>query len=166
MVRIARVLAVAALVASTASACGSPNFHYTLAPLSIRTKPVVVAKIKVIKIDGRIAFRTARATLRESSYAALDEVVAVLQRNPQLRQVEVQGHTDSRGNARRNRLLSQSRANTVVRYLVSKGIDASRLVAKGYGAARPIADNDSAEGRSQNRRVEFHVADAKTVASR
>ena len=80
-----------------------------------------------------------------------------MQKNPQLQLVEVQGHCDIRGGHEYNMGLSQRRAEAVRDYLVSKGIEASKLVARGYGLTRPIADNTTKEGMSQNRRVEFVI---------
>jgi OOP family OmpA-OmpF porin len=70
--------------------------------------------------------------------------------------VEIRGYTDSVGPASYNLELSQRRAEAVKQYLVNAGIDPSRLVAKGYGEADPIASNKTPEGRAQNRRIEFH----------
>ena len=73
---------------------------------------------------------------------------------PDLR-VRVEGHTDSQGDDEKNRLLSQSRADAVVAYLVEKGVTGSRLSSIGFGEVAPIADNGTSEGRAQNRRVQF-----------
>jgi len=81
-------------------------------------------------------------------------VVIFLQKNPQW-YVEIQGHTDSTGPKAWNDTLSQMRADSVMNYLVSHGISASRLTANGYGSSEPVASNDTAEGRQQNRRVDF-----------
>ncbi len=89
----------------------------------------------------------------------LDEVAAALRVQPELH-VEIQGYTDSIGSAAYNLNLSQRRAEAVKAYLVSKGLDAASLTAKGYGKANPIVSNDTAEGRAQNRRVAFEVTNA------
>jgi len=85
----------------------------------------------------------------------------VLNDNPEITKVEVQGHTDNRGGAALNKALSQKRAAAVMKALVTRGIDKSRLVAKGYGPDLPIADNTTDEGRQQNRRVQFKIVDKK-----
>ncbi|WP_052294289.1 OmpA family protein [Desulfosudis oleivorans] len=108
-------------------------------------------------IEG-LNFERARADIMADSFAKLDEVVTVLKNNPELR-LEVQGHTDSRGNPGFNQVLSEQRAGAVVRYFVSRGIAADRLVSKGFGPSQPIADNDTAEGRAENRRVELNPID-------
>jgi OmpA-OmpF porin, OOP family len=86
----------------------------------------------------------------------LDEVAAALLTQPELH-IEVQGHTDSIGTDSYNLGLSQRRADAVKAYLVNRGLSASSLTAKGFGKAKPIAGNDTAEGRAQNRRVAFEV---------
>jgi OOP family OmpA-OmpF porin len=94
--------------------------------------------------------------LTAPSQRTLDEVASALLTQPEL-QVEIQGHTDSIGSVAYNQNLSQRRAEAVKAYLISKGVSASNLTAKGYGKAKPIVSNDTAEGRAQNRRVEFEV---------
>ena len=86
----------------------------------------------------------------------LDEVAAALLTQPELN-VEIQGHTDSIGSDAYNLNLSQRRAQSVKAYLVGRGLNETALTAKGYGKAKPIAGNDTAEGRAQNRRVAFEV---------
>jgi OOP family OmpA-OmpF porin len=89
----------------------------------------------------------------------LNDVAAALAAQPALN-VEIQGHTDSIGSAAYNLNLSQKRADSVRSYLIDKGVSASALTAKGYGKTQPIASNDTAEGRAQNRRVAFAVTNA------
>lgn len=101
-------------------------------------------------------FETGKATLQESSYAVLDELVAYLIRKDDER-VEVGGHTDNVGTAANNLKLSTDRANTVRAYLLTKGIDPSRVTAKGYGMTKPVASNATAEGKAQNRRTEVKI---------
>jgi outer membrane protein OmpA-like peptidoglycan-associated protein len=98
-----------------------------------------------------------KATLRADSEAALNNILEVLTTYPDLR-VELAGHTDNVGKADYNVKLSDARVNTVRGWLVGKGVKADRLTAKGYGAAQPVADNDSPEGRAKNRRVELRKA--------
>ncbi|MCS7162195.1 MAG: OmpA family protein [Bacteroidia bacterium] len=101
-----------------------------------------------------IFFDFAKADLRPESEVELEEVVRLLQANPSWR-VEIQGHTDSLGSAAYNLELSQRRAEAVRQYLLRRGIAATRLSAKGYGATRPIADNSTEAGRALNRRTEI-----------
>ena len=72
-------------------------------------------------------------------------------------EIEISGHTDSKGSDTYNETLSQGRSQSVVDYLASQGIDGARLTARGYGEAKPIDSNDTEEGRANNRRVEFTV---------
>ena len=94
--------------------------------------------------------------LRSESNAELDRLVKLMNDVPGLK-VEISGHTDNTGSAKSNQTLSQERAQAVVSYLTSKGIAASRMTAKGYGQDAPIATNDTADGRQQNRRTEFEI---------
>jgi OmpA-OmpF porin, OOP family len=89
----------------------------------------------------------------------LDQVANALQTQPEL-QVEIQGHSDSIGSDAYNLDLSKRRAESVKSYLVSKGLVASSLTAQGFGKTKPIASNSTAEGRAENRRVEFEVTNA------
>jgi OOP family OmpA-OmpF porin len=108
---------------------------------------------KVMTLQG-VNFDTNKDVLRPDATAILDDAVATLKRYPGM-QVEVAGHTDSANSDAYNLDLSQRRANTVMEYFVSHGIEAERLSAKGYGEAEPIADNGTSEGRFKNRRVEL-----------
>ncbi|HEX2626944.1 MAG TPA: OmpA family protein, partial [Candidatus Limnocylindrales bacterium] len=112
--------------------------------------------------DGRldiiesVYFKTDRAEIEPRSFDLLDKVAAVLASHAKLT-IQVEGHTDSQGDDAYNKKLSQRRTEAVVAYLVKKGIAKSRLVAKGFGEEKPIADNHTAEGRAQNRRVVFTI---------
>jgi outer membrane protein OmpA-like peptidoglycan-associated protein len=104
-----------------------------------------------------VDFEFNKALLTLPAQQTLDQVTAALAAQPEL-SVEIQGHTDSVGSAAYNLRLSQKRADAVKTYLVGKGVSAASLTAKGYGKDRPIASNDSEEGRAQNRRVQFEVS--------
>ena len=101
-----------------------------------------------------LRFETAKADIHPQYYPMLDNVVSVLRANPGLR-VEIQGHTDSQGGAKFNQALSERRAAAVMGYLTSRGVDAHRLSARGYGLTQPITDNGTSQGRAMNRRVEL-----------
>ena len=99
-------------------------------------------------------FDTNSSYIMGSATALLDEVVTILQKNPEMK-LEIQGHADNTGTQEYNLWLSERRASGVMEYLVSKGIDPDRLTAKGYGSTQPVVSNDTAEGRARNRRVEL-----------
>ena len=113
-------------------------------------------KAKAISLSG-ILFHTDSDELRSQSIAVLNATADTLNANPGVK-VEIAGHTDSQGEAAYNQGLSQRRANAVRSYLTSRGVDASRLSAAGYGETQPVADNSTSEGRAQNRRVELRIA--------
>lgn len=110
-----------------------------------------------ITLQG-VTFEFNSATLTAASRPVLDDVAADLKKYPRLR-VELQGHTDSVGADAYNLRLSQKRADAVREYLVSQGVGADQLAAKGYGETQPTADNTSEAGRAENRRVVMHVVD-------
>ncbi|MCP4439770.1 MAG: OmpA family protein [Aureispira sp.] len=103
-----------------------------------------------------VHFNTGKATLKQESFPALDELAEVLKLKNDMR-VEIAGHTDNVGEDDANLTLSQSRAKAVVDYLAQQGISKERLLAKGYGEMEPIATNDTPEGRQQNRRTEARI---------
>jgi OmpA-OmpF porin, OOP family len=117
------------------------------------TKSAVVTSEGTWIFKG-VQFETNSAELKTASYPVLDEIVAGMKEQPELR-VEIQGHTDSRGSKALNDRLSQQRAESVMAYLVSKGISRDRLTARGYGPDKPVASNDTVQGRAENRRVEL-----------
>ncbi|HNP06130.1 MAG TPA: OmpA family protein [Cyclobacteriaceae bacterium] len=103
-----------------------------------------------------IYFDFDKTTLKSESFVELDKVVDLLKSNPSV-EIEISGHTDSKGSDDYNLNLSQGRSQSVVDYLISQGIESYRLSAQGYGETKPIDSNDSEEGRANNRRVEFTV---------
>lgn len=110
------------------------------------------AKEPRVVLEG-VVFETGSAKLRPESHARLDAVVEYMTHKPSAR-IQVSGHTDNVGNARTNQRLSEARARAVRDYLVGKGVDGARIEAVGYGDERPVASNDTEEGRQQNRRIE------------
>ena len=103
-----------------------------------------------------IYFDFDKTTLKSESFAELNKVVEFLKNNPTV-EIEISGHTDSKGSDDYNLNLSQGRSQSVVDYIVSQGIDAFRLAAHGYGETKPIDTNNTEDGRANNRRVEFTV---------
>lgn len=107
-----------------------------------------------VKISDQIHFEYNKAIIRPESFPLLDAVVDILKKNPKIK-LEVQGHTDNRGNAGYNKGLSDRRAASVLKYLVEHGTDGSRLGSMGYGFERPLVPNDTDINRALNRRVQF-----------
>ncbi|MBA2320039.1 MAG: OmpA family protein [Deltaproteobacteria bacterium] len=117
---------------------------------------VIVEKEKIV-ITEKIFFETGKAIIKEISFELLNEIARVMNEHPEVTRIQVEGHTDSDGSNPFNIKLSQSRAESVARFLVGAGVAESRLVAKGYGEEKPIETNATAEGKAQNRRVEFTI---------
>jgi outer membrane protein OmpA-like peptidoglycan-associated protein len=115
-----------------------------------------------IIIRQQIFFEFRRAVIRPESFGILDTVAQVLRDFADIT-IEIQGHTDSRGNDASNDRLSQDRAAAVREYLIRAGIDPSRMTARGYGERVPIESNSTDDGRAANRRVEFHRTDARST---
>jgi outer membrane protein OmpA-like peptidoglycan-associated protein len=117
----------------------------------------VVLTASSIQIKDKVQFATGKAEILPESFGLLDDVAKVFLDNEQIEIVQVEGHTDSTGGAGINRKLSQQRAESVRKYLADKGVAKKRMVAKGFGPDKPIADNADEAGREQNRRVEFNI---------
>jgi outer membrane protein OmpA-like peptidoglycan-associated protein len=118
-------------------------------------KPTIKVEVgKAIVLEG-IVFKTGKSTVEPESEVNLEAAFNTLKDNPDIA-VEIHGHTDNVGKAASNKKLSLRRAEAVRSWLVMKGIDSSRIGVKGFGPERPIADNKTAEGRAQNRRIEFY----------
>jgi len=124
----------------------------------------------VILFKEKVLFGFDRSDLNTSAETNLNKLVNVLQKYPDTN-IEIIGHTDSKGTDDYNQTLSQRRASSVASYLKGQGVSSSRLTTKGMGESDPIATNDTEDGRSQNRRVEFVItanekmkADAKREA--
>jgi OOP family OmpA-OmpF porin len=115
---------------------------------------LVIVTAKEIKITQQIHFEFDKDKIRSESFPILDAVADVLKTNPNIK-IDVQGHTDNKGAADYNKKLSDRRAASVKKYLVGKGVDASRLVSHGYGAEMPIVPNTTDQNRALNRRVQF-----------
>jgi OOP family OmpA-OmpF porin len=117
-------------------------------------KPVVE---EVIIIPQQVFFDFDSSVIKPEFAVVLEEEAAKILRQKEHKGIIIEGHTDSIGTSEYNQLLSERRSNAIKELLVSKGISASILTAKGVGEEKPIADNTTKEGRAQNRRVEFHV---------
>jgi len=118
------------------------------------------AKVQA-SVDEQIAgqtieFDVGSTTITSSGEALLDRLVPILQSAPRTK-IEIEGHTDNTGDPSHNLDLSRRRATAVQQYLISKGVEESRLTVTGYGQEKPIADNRTSQGRSKNRRIEFKI---------
>jgi outer membrane protein OmpA-like peptidoglycan-associated protein len=110
----------------------------------------------IMEAVSNLEFATGKSSISDKSVPALNKMAEMMVRNTKFK-VILKGHTDDVGDAAANQKLSQDRVNSVIAYLVGKGIDKGRLVGLGYGDKQPIADNDTPDGRQKNRRVEFEI---------
>lgn len=118
-----------------------------------------------IGIKNQIQFALDSAQILPASTGLLTEIADVFIHNPQIKRVEVQGHTDNSGTADHNKQLSEDRANAVVKWLADHGVDNGRLVARGYGQGKPLVPNVTAANRARNRRVQFIIVDQDAAAA-
>ncbi|MEM9300316.1 MAG: OmpA family protein [Bacteroidota bacterium] len=137
---------------------GLDSVEYSSDDQSLLTRDIYLKPIEVgttVRLEN-IFFDFDKTTLKSESFVELDKVVEFLNSNPSV-EVEIAGHTDSKGGDDYNMNLSQGRAEAVVNYLIENGIEGLRLVAKGYGETVPLQSNETDKGRAFNRRVEFTV---------
>jgi outer membrane protein OmpA-like peptidoglycan-associated protein len=126
--------------------------------LVLQTSRVALTGDAVL-IKEQVQFDFGQATLSEGAGVILDEVANAILSRPQVIKVEVQGHSDSVGEVAYNQALSQRRSEAVLQALVDRGVPPENVVARGYGTQRPIATNDTDDGRAANRRVEFDIVE-------
>jgi OOP family OmpA-OmpF porin len=126
----------------------------------------VEVKADKIEIREKIQFEYNSAKIKAESDSLITEIADVITKHPHIKKIAIEGHASSEGNAGYNKTLSDKRAKAVMGALVAKGVEATRLTAKGFGSEKPIATNDTEEGKEANRRVEFNITeqDAKAVA--
>jgi outer membrane protein OmpA-like peptidoglycan-associated protein len=120
----------------------------------------------VLTLSGSVTFESGKSEILEGAQGKLDEVAQALIKAKPTKGVVVEGHTDSQGSASFNKVLSQQRADAVRSYLIGQGVPADTIRAEGKGESRSIADNDTAEGRAMNRRVEIVLLKDDAVSSR
>jgi OmpA-OmpF porin, OOP family len=137
------------------------SFQYkadvTVKPAAAPVDPTVCQQLfSDLLAKGRIRFESGRANIEPDSAGLLDRLIETALRCPTTA-IEIAGHTDSAGEDAANQALSEKRAQAVVDYLVKAGLPAARFTAVGYGSTQPVADNESDEGKAQNRRIEFQV---------
>ena len=119
-------------------------------------QPVDTLQVGDVVQMWEVFFEIDSYELLQQSYKELTTLLEKLQANPEMK-IELRGHTDNTGTKEGNRRLSENRAKAVMEYLVERGISAKRLTAKGFGESMPIDSNETPEGRSRNRRVEYKV---------
>ncbi len=121
--------------------------------------PPPKAKIvgKKIEITEKVMFDVDKATIKTESDGLLNDIAAVLKNHLSIKKISIEGHTDGDGSARYNKKLSDKRAKAVRDFLVKLGIDEARMDAKGFGEDKPLASNDTDEGKEKNRRVGLNI---------
>jgi OOP family OmpA-OmpF porin len=131
------------------------------APAPQAPKSTATVKGDSVSIPGNIVFDHDKATLKQGagSEVVLEQLKAFLDENPQVTKLRVEGHTDNTGTKDRNIKLSGERALTIKKWLIDKGIPKECLIAVGFGQDKPIADNKTEDGKAQNRRTEFKIAE-------
>jgi OOP family OmpA-OmpF porin len=124
--------------------------------------PKAILRGAEIRILEQVRFdpNSARISRGKESADVLGAVAKVMIDHPEIKKVEVQGHTDDRGDAKANKRLSEQRAQAVVKWLVGQGLEGARFTAVGYGSERPLETNGTDDGRKANRRVEIHVLES------
>ncbi len=122
---------------------------------TIQIEKIIISQDQNIVLQN-VFFETDKWELIPTSFVQLDSLVDYLKKHPDLN-IEISGHTDKTGSEPHNIQLSEARAQSVANYLTANGIDAGRIIAKGFGSSKPIADNDTQYGRAKNRRVEVFL---------
>jgi outer membrane protein OmpA-like peptidoglycan-associated protein len=130
------------------------------APIPEAPKPPPRVELRDNKIDfkEKIQFEVNKAIIKPESFSLLHDIADVINKNPQVKKISIEGHASAEGNAAVNKKLSDERAKAVMAYCIKKeNVDATRLTAKGWGSEKPLVPNDTEEGREKNRRVDFLV---------
>jgi OOP family OmpA-OmpF porin len=165
-------------LSTSAAGCGPQIFEGATAKVIEPSGPAVAveapqedARVEVtddkIVIREKIQFDLNKATIRPESDDLLAEIAKVMNENPRLKKIRVEGHASSEGGYAHNVDLSKRRAKAVLDHLVKKGkVDKKRLASEGYGPDQPIASNDSETGREANRRVEFTILEQDYVETK
>jgi outer membrane protein OmpA-like peptidoglycan-associated protein len=159
-----------ASIALVAAACGGTTTFQDTTPIRIAVAPAPPPKVQDppaekqvklrdnhIEIGEKIQFALAKSEILSVSFGLLDEVAKVIQENPHVQKISIEGHASDEGDDDYNLALSKARAEAVRAYLVSKGVAADRLSANGFGESKPLVANDSEQNREKNRRVEFNI---------
>lgn len=140
-----------------------PVVEATPAPVAPAPPPAPTPTVERVTLGGTTLFATGSSKLSAEGKASVDQVVEQLRDFDTVSAIIITGHTDSKGSAAFNQTLSERRANTVRDYLISRGVNPALLSAGGAGENEPVADNDTEQGRMENRRVDIDIAGSKTV---
>jgi outer membrane protein OmpA-like peptidoglycan-associated protein len=124
------------------------------------------ARGMVITLSGSVLFASGKWNLLQTAQMRLDQVAEALKATDDDKGIVIEGHTDTNGSAATNKALSLRRAEAVRQHLIAKGVPVDRISAVGVGESRPVADNDTAEGRANNRRVEIIIGNSAGASSR
>src|SRR4030042_2882846 len=138
---------------------GGNDYHLTAVLKELMKQDVMASDMfEALNRDGRIAlyinFDTGKSVIRDESKPIIEQIVQMMKSNPDLK-IGVEGHTDNVGTPASNKTLSEARAKSVVSGITAQGITADRLIPVGHGQEKPIADNNTEEGKAKNRRVEL-----------
>jgi outer membrane protein OmpA-like peptidoglycan-associated protein len=131
-----------------ASGLGSRSLEIMMTAIKSASESVTVLR--------NVFFESGSAELLKISETELNKLMWTMNKNESMK-IEIRGHTDHVGDDQANQILSEARAKSVFQYLISKGIDATRMSYKGFGESQPLADNETEEGRRLNRRTEFKI---------
>jgi outer membrane protein OmpA-like peptidoglycan-associated protein len=161
---------VAGLAILAALGCGGTTTFQDTTPIRIAVAPPAPPKVddppvekqvklrdNHIEIGEKIQFALAKSEILPASFGLLDELAKVIQENPHVQKISIEGHASDEGDDQYNLSLSKARAEAVRVYLVKKGVSAERLSSTGFGESKPLVANDSEEHREKNRRVEFNI---------
>jgi len=131
----------------------------TPAPAPAPAESHVTVKDGKLSIPGNIVYETGKAIIKPESEPTLQELKLFMEKNTSYTRIRIEGHTDNVGKTEDNLKLSQDRALSVVEWLAAHGIAKDRCLGVGFGDAKPIASNATEDGKAQNRRTEFHIAE-------
>jgi len=129
------------------------------APAPEPPKSAVTMKDGRLSVPGNIVYETGKAVIKPESEPTLNALKDYMTQNANFTRIRIEGHTDNAGKADANLKLSKDRALSVVQWLADHGINKDRCLAVGFGDKKPIADNKTDDGKAQNRRTEFHIAE-------
>lgn len=136
------------------------------APAPFVVPPRVVVRDNKIEISEKIQFDFDKDTIKPVSFDLMNEIAAVIAKSPRLKKIRIEGYASSEGDAKHNRVLSDDRAKSVMKYLTDHGIETPRLVAIGFGVEKPVGDNTTEDGRELNRRVDFVIVDQDVTTAK